>query len=293
MEKVFEVMIETGAKYEARGAESLNIKPEDWCVIRKDKCQDYGQVVCEIGEFNEAKDDKNNPMPIIDRKATVVDKGKANENIMRSKSAYKTAEKLIEELGLQMKLLNCHYSYDRKLVNFQFTADGRVDFRELVKRLSQALGTRIELRQIGVRDETSILGGIGPCGQVVCCNRFIKEFQSINVRMAKEQVLSLNPNNISGLCCRLKCCLKYEHEGYLEMDKAVPRKGCVCECAAGKGRVIDRNLLTRKVTLYIEGADAPQVCNADEVKVVAQEDRSRSPSDTQNIDEEALKKLEG
>ena len=151
-----------------------------------------------------------------------------------------------------MKLLNASYSFDRKLVTIQFTADGRVDFRELVKELSHALGTRLDLRQIGVRDETSICGGIAVCGQVLCCSRFLREFNSINVKMAKDQDLSLTPSTISGVCGRLKCCLKYEHEGYVEMEKSMPRRGELCECEKGKGRVADRNMLTQMVTLALE-----------------------------------------
>ena len=198
----------------------------------------------------------------------MLDKSKANENKMRAKSAYRTALTHIEKLKLPMRLLNTHYTFDRKLVTFQFTADGRVDFRQLVKDLSQNLNTRIDLRQIGVRDETAILGGLGTCGQVLCCKRFLKEFESINVKMAKEQDLSLNPVNISGMCGRLKCCLKYEHCGYLELDKDMPRRGAFCECSEGVGRIVDRNLLTQHVTVYIDESSQYLSCPKEEVRVI-------------------------
>ena len=127
-----------------------------------------------------------------------------------------------------------------------------MDFRELVKELSRALSVRIELRQIGVRDETGIYGGIAVCGQVLCCSRFLKEFSSINVKMAKEQDLLLTPGTISGVCGRLKCCLKYEHEGYLELEKGMPRKGEFCDTPSGRGKITDRNLLTSKVSVTFE-----------------------------------------
>ena len=143
-----------------------------------------------------------------------------------------------------MKLINAHTSFDGKLIIIQFSSDGRVDFRELVKQLSQEFNTRIELRQIGVRDETAIIGGISTCGRPMCCCAFLKDFASINVKMAKEQDLSLTPSNISGICGRLKCCLKYEHEGYIELDKSMPRRGDICECKKDGDEIVGRNLLS-------------------------------------------------
>ena len=143
-----------------------------------------------------------------------------------------------------------------------------MDFRELVKQLSQEFNTHIELRQIGVRDETAILGGIANCGRPLCCCQFLKDFASINVKMAKEQDLSLTPSTISGICGRLKCCLKYEHEGYLELEKTMPRRGELCECKEGRGRIVDRNLLTQKVTVQLDDSTHTVVCPASEVSVV-------------------------
>ena len=151
-------------------------------------------------------------------------------------------------------------------------ADGRVDFRELVKELSRAMSTRIELRQIGVRDESAISGGISVCGQPLCCCRFLREFNSINVKMAKDQDLSLTPSTISGVCGRLKCCLKFEHEGYVELEKTMPRRGEWCECDAGRGKVTDRNLLTQEVTLTTEGGGTIR-CKASELRTVPPENR--------------------
>ena len=166
-----------------------------------------------------------------------------------------------------MKLINAHSSLDGKLMTIQFSAEGRVDFRELIKELTRARNYRIELRQIGVRDETGIYGGIGVCGQMLCCSRFLKEFNSINVKMAKEQDLSLTPATISGACGRLKCCLKYEHDGYTELAKGMPRKGEFCESPDGPGRISDRNLLTRKVFVTLENGNINQYDVAD-IKIV-------------------------
>jgi len=298
MPNLYDIKLETGAKYLACSGEELKLKANDWCVIRKERVVDYGQVVTMLGE-KPCPNIKTEELPKIDRKATVQDRSRANENQMRAKSARRTAAKLIEELNLPMKLLNSHYSFDGKLVTFQFSADGRVDFRELVKKLSQALHTRIELRQIGVRDETSLIGGLGVCGLQLCCSRFLREFTSINVRMAKEQDLSLNPNNISGICGRLKCCLKYEHLGYIELDKNMPRRGAVCECPEGRGKVIDRNLLTQEVTILIEDTDRTITCPKEETRVVYP-DKYKLPSGStpresedlfDGLDEEAAKLL--
>lgn len=279
MEFLYEILLDSGFKYKARGDDTLNLKTGDWCVIRRDFFLDYGQIVAashtpfdpetEVKTVHSGPpSEKRAEMPRIQRKATVVDQSKANENLMRAKSAMRTAAQYIEKLELPMKLINAHYSFDNKLLAIQFSAEGRVDFRELVKQLSAALNTRIELRQIGVRDETAIIGGLSICGRKLCCCSFLTEFASINVKMAKEQDLSLTPSTISGMCGRLKCCLKYEHDGYLELEKSMPRRGDCCECKEGRGRIIDRNLLTQKVVVQMDDNGRTVTCSKDEVNVV-------------------------
>jgi cell fate regulator YaaT (PSP1 superfamily) len=265
-----EVRVDTGSKYLALTPSSLNLKEKDWCVIRKEKVMDYGQIVkiFKCAHLPKVKQTAEESVPNVDRKATMQDQSKANENLMRAKSALRTAAQYIQNLNLPMKLLNAHYSLDMKLATFQFSAPGRVDFRELVKQLSHGLNTRVELRQIGVRDETALLGGFGVCGEILCCCRFIREFAPINVRMAKEQDLALNPANISGICNRLKCCLKYEHKGYLELEKGMPRRGAFCDCAEGRGRVVDRNLLARKVSIQLEDTGKTISCPVEETRLV-------------------------
>ncbi len=285
MDIVYGIILDNGSGYNARCDSSLGLHVGDFCVIRKDFYLDYGQIVKQFdapppestpaAPVEEERESggtvfsaKKNEIYAIQRKATVVDQGKAHENQMRAKSALRITGQYVDRLGLPMKLINAHYSYDGKLITVQFSAEGRVDFRELVKLLSQEFNTHIELRQIGVRDETAILGGIANCGRPLCCCQFLKDFASINVKMAKEQDLSLTPSTISGICGRLKCCLKYEHEGYLELEKTMPRRGELCECKDGRGRVIDRNLLTQKVTIQLDDSTHTVVCPASEVSVV-------------------------
>ena len=285
MDIVYGILLDNGSGYNARCDSSLGLRVGDFCVIRKDFYLDYGQIVKQFdapppesvpaAPVEEERESggtvfsaRKNEIYAIQRKATVVDQGKAHENQMRAKSALRTTGQYVDRLGLPMKLINAHYSYDGKLITVQFSAEGRVDFRELVKLLSQEFNTHIELRQIGVRDETAILGGIANCGRPLCCCQFLKDFASINVKMAKEQDLSLTPSTISGICGRLKCCLKYEHEGYLELEKTMPRRGELCECKDGRGRVVDRNLLTQKVTIQLDNSTHTVVCPAAEVSVV-------------------------
>ena len=285
MDIVYGILLDNGAGYNAKCDSSLGLRVGDFCVIRKDFYLDYGQIVkqydkpppepprpapSEDGSESSGSSfaARKNEIHSIQRKATVVDQGKAHENRMRAKTALRITGQYVAKLGLPMKLINAHYSYDGKLITVQFSAEGRVDFRELVKVLSQEFNTHIELRQIGVRDETSILGGIANCGRPLCCCQFLKEFASINVKMAKEQDLSLTPSTISGICGRLKCCLKYEHEGYLELEKTMPRRGELCECKEGRGRIVDRNLLTQKVTVQLGESNHTVVCPASEVSVV-------------------------
>ncbi|OGV33533.1 MAG: hypothetical protein A2020_10570 [Lentisphaerae bacterium GWF2_45_14] len=288
MEHIFNVKLDSGAKYRARGKDDLNLKRMDLVVVRKDFYFDYGLVTDICGEFEEANEKEE--LPKIQRKVTVVDMSKANENVMRAKTALRTAHQHVERLKLPMKLLNAHYSFDCKLLTIQFTADGRVDFRQLVKDLSVALNTRIDLRQIGVRDETAIRGGLGICGRQLCCCSFLHDFKSINVRMAKEQDLSLTPSTISGACGRLKCCLKYEHEGYLDLEKTMPRRGDACECCEGRGRIVDRNLLTQKVVVELETGKTMS-CSKDEVQVVYPE-KYKIKKDDSDANYEELRKLE-
>ncbi|MCF6175448.1 MAG: stage 0 sporulation protein [Victivallaceae bacterium] len=293
MNKLYTIKLDNGAKYQTIAQDNMNLKINDWCVIRKDYYLDYGMVI-QINNNPSAGIDKKS-LPRIQRKATVHDKSKAHENEIRAKSSLRKATALVRDSKLKMNLLNSHYSFDGKLITFQFTANGRIDFRGLVKELAKAFSTRIELRQIGVRDETAIHGGIGICGRELCCCSFLDDFSSINVRMAKEQDLSLTPSSISGACGRLKCCLKFEHAGYRQLEKTMPRLGDICKCKSGKGRVCERNLLTQEVTIQLEGGVPPVTCKSAEINVIKSEQRKvKRKNAYAELDENdaQLKKLE-
>ena len=271
MIQIFSLKLENGASIEAKADEALGIKAGCNCVFTKDFHSDIAQVIRQLKEPSGGADVST--LPEIQREAELADLAAANSNVAKERNAMRTAAQYVEQLNLPMKLINAHYSLDAKLVTIQFSADGRVDFRELVKELSRALSTRIELRQIGVRDETGIYGGIAVCGRELCCCRILKEFNSINVRMAKEQDLSLTPATISGVCGRLKCCLKFEHDGYVELEKGMPRKGEFCDTPAGRGKITDRNLLLRRVSVTFEGGNVSNF-SADEVKVLPPEKKN-------------------
>ena len=278
MKRVYTIKLSNGTIFQACGEEELNLKPNDECVVRRDFYMDMGRII-QVGETVE--EGENIDLAQVVRIADDQDRANAELNQEKNIQAVRTAKQMVLRLDLPMKLLNAHYSMDGKMLLIQFTADGRVDFRELVKELSRAMSTRIELRQIGVRDESAISGGISVCGQVLCCARFLREFNSINVKMAKDQDLSLTPSTISGVCGRLKCCLKFEHEGYLELEKTMPRRGEWCECDRGKGKVIDRNLLTQEVTLSTEGGGTIR-CKVADLRSIPPENRSQKPQQGKN-----------
>ena len=203
------------------------------------------------------------------RPASEDDLKKMHENREKEKGAFDFCEKKILERGLEMKLVDVEVTFDASKILFFFTADGRIDFRELVKDLAGQFHTRIELRQIGVRDEAKMMGGLGICGQPFCCSRFLSDFQPVSIKMAKEQGLSLNPSKISGTCGRLMCCLKYEQDAYEYLDKMTPRNGSYVDTPEGKGTVVDVSLLTGKLKVAIDGSEGlPVTVHRDDVTVL-------------------------
>lgn len=203
------------------------------------------------------------------RRANDEDLKTMSENRKRESAAFDFCEKKIEERKLEMKLVDVEIAFDGSKILFFFTANGRVDFRELVKDLAGHFHTRIELRQIGVRDEAKMLGGLGICGQPFCCNRFLSDFQPVSIKMAKEQGLSLNPAKISGTCGRLMCCLKYEQDAYEYLNKITPRVGSYVDTPEGKGTVTDVSLLTGKLKVAIDNSEAlPVTVNLQDVTLL-------------------------
>jgi cell fate regulator YaaT (PSP1 superfamily) len=210
------------------------------------------------------------PLRPVVRIATESDLRVAEINKAREAEAFAICQKKIAEHGLDMKLVDVECNFEGNKTMFFFTSDGRVDFRELVKDLASVFRNRIELRQIGVRDETKMLGGIGICGRPVCCNLFLDEFQPVSTKMAKQQSMSLNPAKISGNCGRLMCCLRYEDEAYKELVKGVPKVGAFVETPAGYGTVVQINLLRQTVKVRLDGddEDAVKAYGADEIAVI-------------------------
>ncbi len=192
------------------------------------------------------------PLKKIIRKAAPVDIKQVEINRSKEKEAYKVCLKKIEEHGLPMKLVDVEYTFDANKIIFYFTADGRIDFRELVKDLAAIFRTRIELRQIGVRDEAKMLGGLGTCGRGLCCATFLGDFDPVSIRMAKEQNLSLNPTKISGICGRLMCCLKYESEAYESEKSIYPPEGTLVNTPVGEGKIASINILKKKLVVELK-----------------------------------------
>lgn len=194
------------------------------------------------------------PLRSVVRIATPKDLKTVENNKVREREAYKIACERIAELGLEMVLSHVEIAFDGSKIIFYFTADGRVDFRELVKELAGEFKTRIELRQIGVRDESRILGGLGICGRPFCCSTFLNDFHSVSIKMAKEQGMSLSPGKISGTCGRLMCCLKYEQNSYDYLNKITPKKGTIVDCPQGRGTVVDVSLLSGKLKVSLDAS---------------------------------------
>ena len=219
---------------------------------------EIGTVSIPVIEVSDEKIKK--PLKGIDRRATQDDLDRLSENVEKEKEAFKICREKIAKHELDMKLVQTEYSFDRNKLLFYFTADNRVDFRELVKDLASTFHTRIELRQIGVRDETRILGGIGICGRELCCKSYLSDFAPVSVKMAKEQSLSLNPTKISGVCGRLMCCLKNEEETYEYLNRQLPRKNeRVTTMTGDEGQVIDTNVLKQTVKVLFEENDEKEI----------------------------------
>ena len=226
----------------------------------------------EVAIANRMIDDDSviKPLKPVIRVATEQDKKVIADNAEKEKKAFRLCAEKIEKHKLDMKLVDVEYTFDNNKILFYFTADGRVDFRELVKDLASVFKTRIELRQIGVRDEAKMLGGLGICGRPFCCASFLGEFQPVSIKMAKEQGLSLNPTKISGTCGRLMCCLKYEQNAYEELIRITPRVGSYVSTSEGKGVVVEISLLTGLVKVQLDKATdgAPMIFDRKAVKII-------------------------
>ena len=231
--------------------------PGDFVVVETTRGIEFGEVVTGIREINDEQ--LNSPLKKVVRVATAEDVQHARDNKAAEKEAYAVCQRKIAEHRLDMKLVSVEYTFDNSKILFYFTANGRVDFRSLVKDLASVFRTRIELRQIGVRDEAKMLGGLGPCGRPICCGAFLGDFQPVSIKMAKEQNLSLNPNKISGVCGRLMCCLKYEQDNYEQTRKRMPKVGKEVITPDGPGVVWDLNIIKETVRVRIQKGDSSEL----------------------------------
>ena len=234
-------------------------------VVETARGLEYGTIV--VGKKEIDEESLVSPLKPIIRIATEEDTKIYKENKEKAKETFDLCLEKIKEHNLTMYLIDCEYTFDRNKLIFYFTAEGRIDFRELVKDLAAIFKTRIELRQIGVRDEAKSIGGLGPCGRSLCCSSWLGDFQPVSIKMAKDQSLSLNPTKISGICGRLFCCLKYEHDVYVEAIEKVPPVGAIVKVDGNKGKVIETNPLLEQAKIEINDKTI-KICMKDEIKVL-------------------------
>ncbi len=243
-----------------------DIVVHDYVLVEADRGVDYGEVI-EVNDVNLCSkiDAKDRAIKNIVRKLSPEDLKQIKTNEKEAKDAMRLCARKVREYKLAMKLVDSEYSFDKRKIVFYFTSEGRVDFRELVKELAKIFKIRIEMRQIGVRDEARLFGGVGPCGQKLCCMRFLKNFEPVSMKMAKAQKLPLSSGKISGICGRLMCCLFYEYKNYRDLSKGLPKEGQTLETAQGKGKVISVNVLKRLAYVELEDGRVEKVFFKDNV----------------------------
>ena len=271
--------------------EDIDVRVGDGVIVETTRGVEYGTVVLADKEIDEKE--FNMPIKSILRKATDQDMKTAEENKKKAREAFDICLEKIAANDLEMNLVDVEYTFDRSKVLFYFTADGRVDFRQLVKDLAAVFRTRIELRQIGVRDEAKLLGGFGICGRPLCCSQFLGDFEPVSIKMAKEQSLSLNPTKISGTCGRLMCCLKYEQDAYEALLEKAPNVGALVDTPMGRGTVISSQLLKGIVSVKMNSEET--VVNdfkVEDIVIIKNAQRSQNKHDDTGVDAKALEELE-
>lgn len=291
MTKVVGIRFKPVGKIYYFNPEDVTLVSGDGVIVETTRGVEYGTVVIADKEIDEQE--FNMPIKSILRKATEQDLVVAEENKKKAQEAFPICLEKIAANNLEMNLVDVEYTFDRSKVLFYFTADGRVDFRQLVKDLAAVFRTRIELRQIGVRDEAKLLGGLGICGRPLCCSQFLGDFEPVSIKMAKEQSLSLNPTKISGTCGRLMCCLKYEQDAYEELLDKTPNVGALVDTPAGRGTVIGSQLLKGIVSVKMNSEDT--VVNefkVSEIVIIKNTQRSQQNKQDEDVDAKALAELE-
>lgn len=291
MTKVIGVRFKENGKSYYFNPKDFDIKENDNVIVETVRGLEFGKVVFAGKEINE--EELSTPLKDVVRVATSADEAKHEENIKKAKEAIGLCEEKVKKHKLEMKLIDAEYTFDNSKIIFYFSAEGRIDFRELVKDLATIFRTRIELRQIGVRDEAKILGGLGHCGREFCCNKFLCDFQPVSIKMAKDQGLSLNPTKISGACGRLMCCLSYEQQAYEEKIKRVPKVGSLVSTPLGEGTVVSASILKEKIQVKLTGQNDTvnlEEFDAKEVKLVKAMENSTNEVSKEEFEE--LKNLE-
>jgi cell fate regulator YaaT (PSP1 superfamily) len=261
----------------------LEVKSGQGVIVETVRGIEFGQVMVENKLVPAEK--VNLPLKKVLRPATPGDEVQLNENKEKEKKAFDICLQKIEQHQLVMKLVDVEYTFDRSKIIFYFTADGRVDFRELVKDLATVFRTRIELRQIGVRDEAKMLGGLGPCGRPLCCATFLGEFDPVSIKMAKEQNLSLNPVKISGICSRLMCCLKYESNCYRDAKDAkadLPLVGSRVRVDGHEGKILETNSLNESIFVEFSDGDKREILLTDVEELILEEKNNHENGDNKN-----------
>lgn len=275
MIKVVGVRFKKAGKVYYFDPNDIDVNLNDFVIVETARGIEFGHVV--IGPKEVSEEEIVAPLKTVIRIAEDEDFEIHRDNKRKAKEAMSICEAKVIEHGLDMKVIDVEYTFDNNKVIFYFTADGRVDFRELVKDLASIFRTRIELRQIGVRDEAKMVGGIGPCGKMCCCAQFLGEFEPVSIKMAKEQSLSLNPTKISGLCGRLMCCLKYEQETYEEIISRMPQVGEIALTPMGKGIIMETYILLESVKVKVrlkDGTDDLFQYKVSEIKLTGEIDPS-------------------
>ncbi|NLW70351.1 MAG: stage 0 sporulation family protein [Eubacteriaceae bacterium] len=277
MQKIVGIRFNSGGKIYFFDPENIRLWVGDHVIVETARGMEYGKVATRVSYVEE--ETLKHPVKPIIRKATEQDALINRMNLDKAPEALRICKEQVEKNKLTMKLIRAEYTFDSSKVIFYFTADGRVDFRELVKDLASIFRIRIELRQIGVRDEAKIVGGIGCCGRELCCHKWMGEFDPVSIKMAKEQGLSLNPGKISGVCGRLLCCLKFEHETYEDALANMPELGDRVKTPDGTGYIQKLNILAGRVTVQLDGDEAPiKEYGKQEVKTI---DRRRKKAPVQ------------
>ena len=294
MVKVIGVRFRTAGKIYFFDPDKYHIKKNDNVIVETARGIEYGTVVSNIKEVKD--EDIVQPLKPVIRIASKRDQEQEEANKLKEQEAFQICLEKIRKHGLEMKLIDAEYTFDNNKVLFYFTADGRIDFRELVKDLASVFKTRIELRQIGVRDETKILGGIGICGRPLCCHTHLTDFIPVSIKMAKEQNLSLNPTKISGVCGRLMCCLKHEEETYEELNRKLPGIGDYVTADDGlKGEVHSVNVLRQLVKVVVEVNDEKEIKEYELARIRFKRKnakRERGENNKSGMSREELRELE-